>query len=125
MGATTSPDMAYHQPTSPERWSSSSHHTMGRACNEESDAARIRAEGDRTQSYTNQIKQQRFDGSNSALQCKLSDLERVAFDLSKHAEQVDQDHATLLCEHDTVISLSITHSNLYQPSWSPGPGCTR
>lgn len=94
--------MAYHQPTSPERWSSSSHHTMGRACNEESDAARIRAEGDRTQSYTNQIKQQRFDGSNSALQCKLSDLERVAFDLSKHAEQVDQDHATLLCEHDTV-----------------------
>merc|ERR1711865_1088108 len=99
---TTSPDMAYHQPTSPERWSSSSHHTMGRACNEESDAARVRAEGDRTQSYTNQIKQQRFDGSNSALQCKLSDLERVAFDLSKHAEQVDQDHATLLCEHDTV-----------------------
>jgi len=75
---------------------------MGRACNEESDAARIRAEGDRTQAFTMQLKEQRFAGSNSALASKLTDLEAVHADLSRHAEQVDHDHACLLAEHETV-----------------------
>eukprot|EP00658_Telonema_sp_P-2_P004066 TRINITY_DN11524_c0_g1_i1.p1 TRINITY_DN11524_c0_g1~~TRINITY_DN11524_c0_g1_i1.p1 ORF type:complete len:388 (-),score=112.87 TRINITY_DN11524_c0_g1_i1:497-1660(-) len=90
------------QPTSPERWNSSSRHTMGRACNEEVDAERIRAEGDRTQAFTAQLKEQRFQGSQAALARKLKDLEMVHADLITHAEQVDNDHANLLAEHQTV-----------------------
>eukprot|EP00656_Telonema_subtile_P039133 TRINITY_DN44272_c0_g1_i1.p1 TRINITY_DN44272_c0_g1~~TRINITY_DN44272_c0_g1_i1.p1 ORF type:complete len:291 (-),score=101.23 TRINITY_DN44272_c0_g1_i1:97-969(-) len=94
--------MSIHQPTSPERWNSSSFQTMGRATNEETDAARIRAEGSRTQSFTQQMKEQRFAGSNAALARKLQDLEAVHEDLCRHAEQVDHDHAQLLAEHQTV-----------------------
>merc|ERR1711998_3109 len=94
--------MAFHQPTSPERWNSSSCQTMGRACNEESDAARIRAEGDRTQAFTAQMKEQRLAGSMGALQKKLNDLHDVHANLCRHAEQVDCDAANLLAEHETV-----------------------
>jgi len=90
------------QPTSPERWNSSSFQTMGRANTEEGDAARIRAQGDRTQAFTSQMKDQRFAGSNVALQRKLCDLEAVHDDLNRHAQQVDHDHQLLLAEHETV-----------------------
>lgn len=75
---------------------------MGRATTEEADAARIRAEGDRAQAFTSQMKEQRFSGSNAALQRKLSDLEAVHEDLNRHAQQVDHDQQQLLAEHETV-----------------------
>merc|ERR1719453_1778846 len=92
--------MAY--PTSPERWSRSSNFTMGRAANEETDAVRIRADGDRTAAYSAHTKTARAASSNAAIESKLGETKSVSDNLSRTAGQVEQDSANLVAEKDTV-----------------------
>merc|ERR1711959_177109 len=93
-------DMAY--PTSPERWNRSSTFAMGRAASEESDAMRIRAEGDRASAYTQRVKEVRAEGSHCAITAKLNDTKTVLINLQRTADQVDNDSMNLRAESDTV-----------------------
>jgi len=89
-------------PTSPERWNRSSTFAMGRAASEESDAMRIRAEGDRASAYTQRVKEVRAEGSHCAITAKLNDTKTVLVNLIRTAEQVDADTANLNSEAATV-----------------------
>jgi hypothetical protein len=75
---------------------------MGRAASEESDAMRIRAEGDRASAYTQRVKEVRAEGSHCAIAAKLQDTKTVLANLQRTAEQVDNDAGNLNAESDTV-----------------------